>query len=383
MSRFSRTSIGLDPVLFCSVLMLIGLGALMVNSASVGIATEAYGDPYYHFIRHLLAIAMGVAGMAAVLYIPIEWWNRAATLMLVGALGMLVFVFVPGVAEEINGARRWINIGPIGFQASELARLMLLIYLASYAVRQHQALRGGISGFIRPMLLIGLAALLLISEPDYGATFLLIVTSLGVLFIAGARIRDLALTGFAAAAALSALLMSSAYRRERLENWLDPFKDQFEGGYQLANSLIATGSGTWFGAGLGQSVQKLFYLPDPHTDFIFAVLAEELGLVGGTLVIVLYGTLIYRGFSLGRRAVEREMPFHAVLSTGIALMLGMQAIISMGVNTGLLPTKGLTLPLISYGKTSVVVTLLALGILFRIAHEVADVPARSKARSGR
>lgn len=383
MSRTYRTAINLDPVLFCSVLILLGLGALMVSSASVAEATAEAGDVYYFFIRHLVAIAIGMAGLVTALYMPIEWWNRAATLLLAAALTFLVLVLIPAFSDRINGARRWIDFGPIGFQASELARLFLLVYLSSYAVRHHAALRAGISGFARPMLLIGLASFLLIREPDHGAAAVLVATSLGVLFIAGARLRDLLLTGLAAVVCMKVAVSASAYVQERIDSWKDPFLYQYDGGYQLVNSLIATGSGTWFGAGLGQSVQKMFYLPDAHTDFIFAILAEELGLIGATGVIFLFGVLVYRGFSLSRRAIDLQMPFHAVLSASIVLMLGMQAVISMCVNTGLLPTTGLTLPLISYGKTSMVVTMLALGILFRVSHEVSAATAGGKPRSGR
>jgi cell division protein FtsW len=364
-----------DPALVGTTLALAALGAIMVGSASVGIADEQGLGLLYYFLQHLAALGIGLAGLAITLRIPVDWWNRLASLMLVGALALLILVLMPGIGSTVNGARRWVDLGPIGFQASELARLMFLIYVASYCVRQQQALCSGFAGFVRPVLLVGLASLLLLLEPDFGATFVLMATSLGVLFIAGARLRDLAVAAVAAGGVLAALILAAPYRVNRFLSWLNPWEDALDSGYQLVNSFIAIGSGTLFGAGLGQGVQKLHYLPEPHTDFIFAVLAEEFGLFGATLVIVLFSVLVYRAFGLGRQAIRTGMTFHGLLATGIGISLGLQAAISIGVNTGILPTKGLTLPLISYGRTSAVVTLIAIGLLIRIAHEVSAAQA--------
>jgi cell division protein FtsW len=322
--------------------------------------------------------------MTVALKMPIEYWNRWASLLLAGALAVLALVLVPGVADRINGARRWIDLGPVSFQASELARLLLLIYLASYTVRHYQGLSTSLAGFARPMLIVLAASLLMLMEPDFGTTVLLLATSLGVLFLGGARLRDLGITSAIAGGGCVALIFSEPYRVDRvLNSWLNPFADQYDTGYQLVQSFIAIGSGTWFGAGLGEGVQKLHYLPEAHTDFIFAVLAEELGLVGATVVIALFALLVYRAFDLGRRAMANDMRFHGLLAMGIGLMIGMQAAISIGVNNGTLPTKGLTLPLISYGRTSLVVTMFALGILFRLWTEVAEqsAPERSARRA--
>lgn len=361
-----------DPALVSTTLALAALGAIMVGSASVGIADEQGLGLLYYFLQHLAALGIGLAGLAITVRIPIDWWNRLASLLLLGAFALLVLVLVPGVGSTVNGARRWVDLGPIGFQASELARLMLLIYVASYCVRQQQSLCSGFGGFARPALLIGLASLLLLLEPDFGATVVLTATSLGMLFIAGARLRDLAVAGIAAGGVLAALILAAPYRVNRFLSWLNPWEDALDSGYQLVNSFIAIGSGTMFGAGLGQGVQKLHYLPEPHTDFIFAVLAEEFGLFGATLVIALFSVLVYRALELGRRAIRAGMRFHGLLATGIGISLGLQAVISIGVNTGILPTKGLTLPLISYGRTSAVVTLIAIGLLIRIAYELSQ-----------
>lgn len=359
-----------DWTLVGTVLVLIALGAVMVASASVGIADELRGEPRYFFVQHLYALMLGLVAMAVALSTPVEWWNRGSSLLLVAALVVLTLVFVPGFAETIKGSKRWVEIGPIGFQASEIARPLLLIYVASYAVRHHEALCTSMSGFIRPMTLIGLAAVLLILEPDFGATALLLAASLGVLFIAGARLKDLLVAGVLSAIPVGVLIALDPGRAGRLLSWLDPWADPYNSGYQLIQSWIAIASGSWQGSGLGQGVQKLLYLPDAHTDFVFAVLTEELGLLGSTCVIVLFGLLVWRAFALGREASARGLAFHSVLATGFGIMLGMQAAISIGVNTGLLPTKGLTLPLISYGRTSLIMTLFVLGILFRISREV-------------
>lgn len=359
-----------DPMLSGTSLALIGLGTVMVGSASVGVAAEEFGRPLHYFYQHLGALGVGFVGTLVALKTPIEWWNRLASLLLLVALALLVLVLVPGIGDRINGARRWMQIGPVSLQASEPARLLLLMYLASYAVRQHDALAASFGGFARPMLVVALASLLLLSEPDYGATVVLTATSFGILFLAGARLRDLFAMGVAAAGALGVLLLSAPYRLERLLAWRSPWEDPLGAGYQLTNSFMAIGSGTWFGVGVGEGVQKLHYLPEPHTDFIFAVLAEELGLLGASVVILLFSLLVWRAFDLGRRAEAVGLPFHALLAMGIGIMLGLEAAISIGVNTGVLPTKGIALPLISYGRTSAVVTLFALGLLFRVAREI-------------
>lgn len=373
----------LDPVLVGVTITLVALGAVMVASASVGIADERFGEPLRYFDQHLLALGLGLASMLFAMRVPTDWWNRLGSLWLPVVFALLILVLMPGVGHTAGGATRWIDLGPISLQGSELARPLLLVYVASYAVRQHAALSAGFNGFATPMLLVGLASLLLLAEPDYGATVVLTATSLGILFLAGARLRDVAVTGLAAGAALAMLARLSPYRWVRIVSFLHPWDDKYDSGYQLVNSLTAIGSGTWFGAGIGSSVQKLQYLPEAHTDFIFAVLAEELGFIGASLVIVLFALMVYRAFAIGRRAQQQGLYFHGLLAMGVGLTLGIEAAISIGVNTGLLPTKGLTLPLISYGRTSAVMSLFVLGLLFRIAHEVSDPALPGKARTGR
>jgi cell division protein FtsW len=359
-----------DPLLVCAMIALAALGAVMVGSASITIADQKTGEPFYYLMRHLAALAIGGGAVAFALAIPSELWHRLHWLLLAGALGLLVAVLLPGVGHTANGSTRWIDLGPLEFQASEPARLCLLLYIASYAVRRGDNLAAGLKGLVKPMALVGLAAGLLLLEPDFGSTVVLLVTSLGILFVGGARLRDFGLAVTLGGVALGVLAVSSPYRLERLMQFLNPWADAYGGGFQLTQSLIAIGRGEWLGVGLGESVQKLFYLPEAHTDFVFAVLVEELGFAGATLVVVLFGIIVYRALTLGREALRSGLPFQGLVCYGIGLMLGFEAFVNIGVNAGLLPTKGLPLPLISYGRSSTIVTLFVLGLLLRIHQEL-------------
>jgi cell division protein FtsW len=359
-----------DPALVCALVGLGALGAIMVGSASISIADKQMGEPLYYLARHLGALAIGGCLMALAFVIPTEVWYRLGWLLLAAALALLLIVLVPGVGHTVNGARRWLLVGPVTLQASEPARLCLLLYLAGYAVRRGEELSASLKGLVKPMLVVGAAGALLLLEPDFGASVVLTATSLGLLFVGGARIRDFVLGVAVGGAALAVLAFSSAYRFQRLTKFLDPWADPYAGGFQLTQSLIAIGRGEWTGVGLGESVQKLFYLPEAHTDFVFAVLVEELGFVGASIVVVLFGVIVYRAVMLGRDAMRAGMPFQSLVAIGIGLMIGFEAFINIGVNSGLLPTKGLPLPLVSYGRSSTVVTMLALGLLLRIHREV-------------
>jgi cell division protein FtsW len=278
------------------------------------------------------------------------------------------------------------RIGFMNVQVSEPARLCLLIFVAGHLVRRSKSVREEFLGFLRPMLLLSLACGLLLAEPDFGAAIVLLATALAMLFVAGARLRDFCLFFGVAMISMTALAVTSPYRLQRLTGFLDPWSDPFDSGFQLTQSLIAIGRGQWFGVGLGESVQKLFYLPEAHTDFVFAVFAEESGLLGSFALIALFAVLVWRTFQLGMRAARVERLFEAYLSIGIGTWLGLQAFINIGVNMGLLPTKGLTLPLISYGRSSLIVAMISIGLLLRIYHELATDarPAnrKSKKRSG-
>jgi cell division protein FtsW len=360
-------SVAFDGTLLCAAVGLVAMGTIMVTSASVSIVE---GEPLHYLVRHLAALGLGLVGLALVVLLPTDLWHRLSWLLLAVGLGLLVLVLVPSLGNTVNGSRRWLDLGPITLQASEPARLCLLLYLASYAVRRSTELGASLNGLVKPLFVVGAAAVLLLLEPDFGATVVLGATALTVLFIGGARLRDLMLAVTVGGGVLTALAFSADYRVVRLMSFRDPWADPFDTGFQLTQALMAIGRGEWGGVGLGESVQKLFYLPEAHTDFVFAVLVEELGFAGATLVLGLFAIVVYRAIKLGREAIESGMPFQGLVATGIGVMLGFEAFVNMGVNSGLLPTKGLPLPLISYGRASTVVTLVSLGFLLRIHHEL-------------
>ncbi len=365
-----KTELKLDPVLLGIVLTLLLGGLVILASASITISDNATGNPFYYVERQLIAAAIGMAAGLFCLFVPMRVWQSLGPLLLLIGFALLCVVLVPGVGYEVNGSTRWVRFGVMNLQVSEPARLCLLIYLAGYVVRQQKALRERFVGFLRPMLVLSLGCALLLAEPDFGAAIVLLATALVILFVAGARIRDFVLFFSAAVIAMVALTLTSAYRLKRLTGFLDPWADPFDSGFQLTQSLIAIGRGEWFGVGLGDGVQKLFYLPEAHTDFVFAVFAEEFGLLGSVVLIVLFLALLWRVFKLAMRAADAERFFEAYLAIGLGTWLGLQAFINVGVNMGLLPTKGLTLPLISYGRSSLIVAMIAIGLLLRIHHEL-------------
>jgi len=380
-----RAPLQIDPVLLVMAVALLFGGLVILASASISISDNIENDPFYYVGRQTIAALMGGAAGFAVLFIPMRVWRNVGPLMLLLGLVLLLVVVIPGVGHEVNGSTRWLHFGAMNLQVSEPARLCLMIYLAGYLVRQNKNLRERFLGFLRPMLVLSLACGLLLMEPDYGATFVLLSTALAMLFVAGARFRDFFIFAGIAAVGMAILAVNSAYRLERLTGFLDPWSDPYDTGFQLAQSLIAIGRGEWFGVGLGNGVQKLFYLPEAHTDFVFAVFAEEFGLLGSVVLISLFLALLWRVFMLGIRAAKVERFFEAYLAVGIGTWLGLQAFINVGVNMGLLPTKGLTLPLISYGRSSLIVTMASIGLLLRIHHELvtASRPANAKKKTTR
>jgi len=365
-----RTELKLDPVLLTLVMTLLLGGFVILTSASITISDNATGNPFFYLERQLLAAAIGTAAGLFCLFVPMRVWQSLGPLMLLLGLALLCVVLVPGIGYEVNGSKRWVRFGIMNMQVSEPARLCMLVYLAGYVVRQQKALREQFVGFLRPMLVLILGCALLLAEPDFGAAIVLLATALVMLFVAGARIRDFLLFFAAAITAMVALAVTSPYRVKRLTGFLDPWADPFDSGFQLTQSLIAIGRGEWIGVGLGEGVQKLFYLPEAHTDFVFAVFAEEFGLLGSFVLIALFMALLWRVFKLAMRAADSERFFEAYLAIGLGTWLGLQAFINVGVNMGLLPTKGLTLPLISYGRSSLITAMTAIGLLLRIHHEL-------------
>jgi cell division protein FtsW len=359
----------LEPWVIGTVAALLLIGLVMVASASIGIAEKETGQAFFYFKHQLFYVAAGLVAAFVGLAVPTRVWEKYSIYLLIGAFAMLVLVLVPGIGYTVNGARRWIRLGFMNFQVSEAARVMLLTYIASFAVRRADELRGSFKGFLKPVGVLGAAAALLLLEPDFGAATVLMATGFAVLFLAGVRIHHLLVPVLSAAGAMGLLAVSSPYRMRRLIAFLNPWEDPFNSGFQLVQSLIAIGRGQWLGVGLGASVQKLFYLPESHTDFVFAVLAEEFGFAGVVAVIGLFGLLVYRAMKISREAARAGLTFQSYLAAAIGIWLGLQSFVNIGVNMGLLPTKGLTLPLLSYGGSSMLVTLGWLGVLLRIHHE--------------
>ena len=375
-----KTELKLDPVLLTIATALLFGGFVILASASISISDNAVGNPFFYLQRQLLAAVIGLAAAGICLFVPMQVWQSLGLLMLFVGIALLVVVLIPGVGHEVNGSTRWVRFGFINLQVSEPARLCFLLYLGGYLVRRNKPLREQFMGFFWPMLLLVLACALLLKQPDFGAAVVLVATALIMMFVAGARIRDFMLFLVLAVIGMAALALLSPYRMKRLTGFLDPWSDPFDSGFQLTQSLIAIGRGEWFGVGLGESVQKLFYLPEAHTDFVFAVFAEEFGLLGSLLLIGLFLALLWRVFKLAIRAASAERFYEAYIAIGIGTWLGLQAFINVGVNMGLLPTKGLTLPLISYGRSSLIITMICIGLLLRIHHElVVDAkPVNSK-----
>lgn len=365
-----KTPLQIDPVLFTVTVALLLAGLVILASASMSISDSISDNPFFYVERQLLAAALGIGGAFICVLIPMQVWRDLGPLLLLIGIALLVVVLIPGVGYTVNGSTRWLRFGIMNLQVSEPARLCILLYIAGYLVRHNKSLRDSFGGFLRPMLLLVVACGLLLAEPDFGAAIVLVATALAMLFVAGARLKDFFIFFSTAVIAMVALAISSPYRLERVTGFLDPWSDPFDSGFQLTQSLIAIGRGEWFGVGLGDSVQKLFYLPEAHTDFVFAVFAEEFGLLGSLTLIAAFLVLLWRIFRLAIRAANSERLFEAYLAVGIGTWLGLQAFINVGVNMGLLPTKGLTLPLISYGRSSLIMTIISIGILLRIHHEL-------------
>jgi cell division protein FtsW len=351
------------------VAALIGLGLVMVTSASIAIAARDGSGELHYLWRQLAALGLGV-GLASVLVkIPLSMLEQVSSALLLVGLVLLIAVLVPGVGREVNGSMRWLMLGPLTLQASEPVKLGVIVYVAGYLVRHQAQVRREFIGFIKPIGVVTVVAGLLLLEPDFGAAVVLFATTLGMLFLGGVPVLRFAAWGMAALAALGALAVLAPYRMQRLMAFRDPWSDPYDTGFQLTQALIAFGRGEWFGVGLGNGVQKLFYLPEVHTDFIFAVIGDELGVVGACAVIGLFAALFARILHIGGRAEDAQQTFAANVAYGIGLLVGIEAFVNIGVNLGILPTKGLTLPLISYGSNSMVMLCAAMGLVLRISYE--------------
>ncbi|MFN2362050.1 MAG: putative lipid II flippase FtsW [Marinobacter sp.] len=359
------------PLLIISSAALLVMGIVMISSASMDMAAESMGNSYHYVIRQLMFAGIGCLFALIAVNVPISWWERSGWLLLGIGLLSLLLVLTP-LGRTVNGSTRWISFGLFNVQVSEIAKLCLIAYLAGYVVRRRDELLNTWVGFLKPLAVLGVASVLLVIEPDFGATVVLVAAAAGMIFLSGIRLsRFMPLIGVLVVMG-AVLVFTQPYRLKRVVSYLDPWKDQFDTGYQLTQSLIAFGRGDWAGTGLGNSVQKLFYLPEAHTDFIFAIIAEEFGLLGSLIVLGLFTILVVTGFVIARRAEKAGMPFAACFSYGITLLIGLQASINMSVSTGLLPTKGLTLPLVSYGGSSLMITAVCIGVLARVEMERLD-----------
>ncbi len=369
----------LDHVMLALIAGLSAAGFVMMGSASMDYAAEQYGNPFYHIIRHGIYLLLGAGSLYVTLQLPVKVWENAGPALLVAGMAILALLLVPGIGREVNGATRWIGFGPVNLQPSELMKLFFVVYLAGYMTRRQRELQNSWSGMLRPLGLLGAVVGLLLLEPDFGAAVVIAGASMAMLFLGGARLLPFVVLMALALVGAGVMAVWSPYRLQRLITFLDPWSDQFSSGYQLTQALIAFGRGEVLGVGLGNSVQKLFYLPEAHTDFVFAIIAEELGLLGCVAFIALFAALIARILWIGRNAVQRQQLFSAHVCFGVALLLAAQVFINIGVNAGLLPTKGLTLPFLSYGGSSLLILFAMMGLILRIEVELRGAPVAATA----
>lgn len=370
-------NVGVDGWLAVAFLALLTIGAVMVASASIAVAENAVNDPFYYFKRHIIFIGLGVLFGAMVMNIPSPWMNRLSRPALILGVLSLVLVLIPGIGVEVNGARRWINLGISRFQVVEAIKLAMIMSLATYVVKHKKSIQYSMLGVLKPLVMVVLISGLLLVQPDFGSAVLLLIITLIMVYIAGARYRDLTVISLLAGSAMMVIAWAEPYRVKRLVNFVDPWQDPFNAGFQLVQALIAVGRGEITGVGIGSSIQKLFYLPEAHTDFIFAVYAEELGFIGVLVLLALFVLLIFRIFKVARNAFDQGNDFAGFMCTGIAVWMALQAFLSMGVNLGMLPTKGLTLPFISSGGSAIMMNIIALSVVFRISYENRKVHYRA------
>ncbi len=368
--RQDRQEPVLDAGLLVAVLFLLGLGLVMVTSASMPMADRNFQDPFFFVLRHGMALGLALAFGALCFALPLKIWEAAGPLLMLLGIGLLLLLLVPGVGRTVNGATRWIPLGVLSLQPSEMIKLTSVLYLSGYLVRKQLEVQMSLMGFLRPMVLIGIACALIMLQPDFGTTAVILAASMGLLFLGGVSVLSFVVLGMLVLAGLAALIVTEPYRLTRVTSFLDAFDDPFNTDYQLSQALIAFGRGEWLGVGLGHGIQKQFYLPEAHTDFLLAVIGEEFGLLGVLVVVILFAFITWRAFEIGARARHQGDLFSCYAAHGFGLLVGLQAFINVGVNTGLLPTKGLPLPFMSYGSNALIVALMAMGLLLRIDFEL-------------
>jgi cell division protein FtsW len=362
----------LDPLLLWPALGLMLLGLVMVYSASIAMAEGSRftgNQATYFLVRHGIFLAIGLAAGVMAFQIPLRLWQQAAPWLFAAGVVLLVVVLIPHVGRSVNGAQRWLPLGPINLQPSELMKLFAVLYAADYTTRKLQDMGSFRRGFVPMALVMVLVGALLLREPDFGAFVVIVAIAFGILFLGGINARLFVVLIGVMAVAFVVLILTSPYRLERITSYMDPWKDAYGKGYQLSHALIAFGRGEWLGVGLGASVEKLFYLPEAHTDFLLAVIAEELGLIGVLAVVGMFALLVQRAFIIGRQALALDRIHSGLVAQGVGIWLGVQSFINMGVNMGLLPTKGLTLPLMSFGGSGIAANCIALAVLLRVDYE--------------
>jgi cell division protein FtsW len=359
----------IDKPLLISIVGIVIIGLIMVASSSIDISEKQFDSPFHFLIRQMIFLFGALIIARFILRTPMEKIAAYSPNIFILGIVLLILVLIPHIGRSINGSSRWIGIGGIGLQVSEFAKLAIILYLSGYLVRQNAQIQQQLSGFIRPLCVLGIVALLLLKEPDFGAAVVILSTGMALLLLAGMPIRYFVLLLLMVAGVFTVLAIESPYRMLRITSFMHPWENQYGTGYQLTQALIAFGNGGFFGAGLGNSIQKLFYLPESQTDFIFSVLAEELGLIGITCIFIFYVLLVLRSLKIAKRAHVCGEYYSSYVAFGIGIWLGLQFLINVGVNSGVLPTKGLTLPLISYGGSSLLIDICAVAILFRIDYE--------------
>ena len=369
-SDFPDYNRGIDGTLLICIVSLISLGLVMVASSSIDFAAETYGDPWYFAKRQLVFLAMGLTGGLIVFSVPLAIWEKYAGLLLLLAIFLLAVVLLPGVGKMVKGSRRWLTVGSVGIQASEIAKFCLVIYFASYLARKNEELRTDWRGFFKITVIMASVVLLLLLEPDFGSCVVLGITVGAMMFVAGVPMFRFLFAALVAGVLLALFVKFDPVRLERLSAFMNPWEKQYDSGYQLVQSLIAFGRGEWFGLGLGNSIQKLFFLPEAHTDFVFAIYAEEFGLVGAMLLLGIYVFFVGKLVHMAKRFARKNNFFGCYLMFGVAILFAVQVFINMGVAAGLLPTKGLTLPFVSYGGSSLLVTCAIIAVVLRANWEL-------------
>lgn len=373
-SRYATQQLGQsqsswDKTLLMCITVLMAVGLIMVYSASISYAERVMGNELYFAVRHFIYASLGLLAMFIVMRIPVSFWERSGPYLLLLSIILLIAVLIPGIGSKVNGSTRWIKLGVMNLQPAEFVKIFIVVYASGYLVRKQNELKNFTQGILMISIVVAVIGMLLLQQPDFGTVVVICITTFTMLFLSGVRFWHFLSILFAGVGGMIALTLISPYRVQRVTSFLDPWADPFNSGFQLTQALIAFGRGEWFGVGLGASIQKMFYLPAAYTDFILAVLAEELGLFAVLGVMALYAVLVMRSFRIARQAEQRNDAYAARLAQGIGVLFGIQAMINMGVNMGVLPTKGLTLPFISYGGSSLLASCVAVGILLAISRE--------------